>query len=437
MEIQTIQSDSSILNTTLSTGTSMTNFSSDSTVLIREAFRIISQIGEQNTTEKDSRESTLLLYLAIIEEGKQFENMCLSVALASIVKEAVLSLKRNAMFEENVALVFDIVILLLARGREFEETEEKEDKEKEEEISDEDEDEDLQFSFKTLSIELFTNLLAFLKQWSEEIKTDSNVVTKLLEMVHTCLSSQPLIKSLPIIVEFFTSYIETLMAYSSEGYLSDNSTAFFLQLLEFLSSLSEQGIPPIQAIQNNLPNLFGPFFGVHNHSVSCALLEYGYLSACSQHKKALLGEGLEHLVNVWRLFPALDKKLIQERASRVHTITLDICEGIVNEILLSLPITEEASSSLEVSPDDHVTDGNEVTDKSGDNHVHNEGDMQSTTGSHDKEMEDEIVTKETLQEEDDHVTWELSNDERQRDKDGRVLVLLRLLELACTMVGLY
>ena len=429
MEIQTIQSDSSILNTTLSTSTSI---SSDSTVVIRQAFRIISQIGEQNTTEKDSMESTLLLYLAIVEEGKQFENMCLSVALASIVKEAVLSLKRNAMFEENVALVFDIVILLIARGREFEETEEKK---KEEEISDEDEDEDLQFSLKTLSIELFTKLLAFFKQWSEEIKTDPNVVTKLLEMVHTCLSSQPLIKSLPIIVEFFTSYIETLMAYSSEGYLSDNATAFFLQLLEFVSSLSEQGIPPIQAIQNNLPNLFGPFFGVHNHSVSCALLEYGYLSACSQHKKALLGEGLEHLVNVWRLFPALDKKLIQERASRVHTITLDICEGILNEILLSLPITEEASSSLEVSPDDHVTDENEVTDKSADNHVHNEGDMQSTTGSHDKELE--IVTKETLQEEEDDLTWELSDDERQRDKDGRVLVLLRLLELACTMVGLY
>ena len=432
MEIQTIQSDSSILNTTLSTSTSMTNFSSDSTVLIRQAFRIISQIGEQNTTEKDSRESTLLLYLAIIEERKQFENMCLSVALASIVKEAMLSLKQNTMFEENIALVFDIVILLIARGREFEETEEKEEKEKEEEISDE--DEDLQFSLKTLSIELFTKLLAFFKQWSEEIKTDPNVVTKLLEMAHTCLSSQPIIKSLPIVVEFFTSYIETLMAYSSEGYLSDNSTAFFLQLLEFLSSLSEQGIPPIQAIQNNLPNLFGPFFGVHNHSVSCALLEYGYLSACSQHKKALLGEGLEHLVNVWRLFPALDKKLIQERASRVHAITLDICEGILNEILLSLPITEEVSSSLEVSPDDHVTDGNEVTDKSGDNFIHNEGDMQSTTGSHDKELEEEI---ETLQEEDDHVTWELSDDERQRDKDGRVLVLLRLLELACTMVGLY
>ena len=432
MEIQTIQSDSSILNTTLSTSTSMTNFSSDSTVVIREDFRIISQIGEQNTTEKDSRESTLLLYLAIIEEGKLFENMCLSVALASIVKEAVLSLKRNAMFEENVALVFDIVILLIARGKEFEETEEKEEKE---DISDE--DEDLQFCLKTLSIELFTKLLAFFKQWSEEIKTNPNVVTKLLEMVHTCLSSQPLIQSLPIIVEFFTSYIETLMAYSSEGYLSDNATAFFLQLLEFVSSLSEQGIPPIQAIQNNLPNLFGPFFGVHNHSVSCALLKYGYLSACSQHKKALLGEGLEHLVNVWRLFPALDKKLIQERASRVHTITLDICEGILNEILLSLPITEEASSSLEVSPDDNVTDENEATDKSGDNHVHNERDMQSTTGSHDKELEEEIVTKETLQEEDDDLTWELSDDERQRDKDGRVLVLSRLLELACTMVGLY
>ncbi len=68
------------------------------------------------------------------------------------------------------------------------------------------------------------------------------------------------------------------------GYLSNSPSEFFLELMEFVTTLVEHGTPPYQALQTNLPNLFGPVFGVHDHSVSCQLLEYGSLAVCSQHK---------------------------------------------------------------------------------------------------------------------------------------------------------
>ena len=74
----------------------------------------------------------------------------------------------------------------------------------------------------------------------------------------------------------------TICAYV--GYLSDSPCEFFLELLEYLASMVEQGVSPDRAIQTNLPNLFGPVFGTRSHAVSCRVLEYGYLSVCSRHQ---------------------------------------------------------------------------------------------------------------------------------------------------------
>ena len=70
------------------------------------------------------------------------------------------------------------------------------------------------------------------------------------------------------------------------GYLSDSPHEFFVELLEFVMSLVEQGEPPAKVLQTCLPNLFGPAFGIKNHAVSCKLLEYGCLAVYSQHKWA-------------------------------------------------------------------------------------------------------------------------------------------------------
>ena len=69
------------------------------------------------------------------------------------------------------------------------------------------------------------------------------------------------------------------------GYLSNSPDIFLVELLEFVASLVEQGTDPLTALQTNLPNLFGPAFGgMKDHTTSCQLLQYGYLSVCSQHR---------------------------------------------------------------------------------------------------------------------------------------------------------
>ncbi len=57
-----------------------------------------------------------------------------------------------------------------------------------------------------------------------------------------------------------------------------------MELLGYISTLVEQGTPPLTALQTNLPNLFGPAFGIRSHAISSSLLQYGSLAVCSQHK---------------------------------------------------------------------------------------------------------------------------------------------------------
>ena len=240
-----------------------------------------------------------------------------------------------------------------------------------------------------LTTQLYLELTKLFKEWSSRLRTEPNIATRLMSLVYVVLSSHPVTISLSITVDFIRQYVDILMTYCTEGYLSDNPKEFFDQLIEFISSLSEHGITPSEAIQVNLPNLFGPFFGVHSHSVSYRLLEFGYLSVCSQHKKPLLTEGIHHIVNIWRLFPPIDKVVIQERAAIVHYSSLKVCESILNDIISELPIGEPESHDM--SHDDY-------------------------------------------EEEEDIFPIEPTEVERLRDNDLRTLVLVRLLELACAMV---
>lgn len=240
-----------------------------------------------------------------------------------------------------------------------------------------------------LTTQLYSELTKLFKEWSSRLRTEPNIATRLMGLVYVVLSSYPVTISLSITVDFIRQYVDILMTYCTEGYLSDNPKEFFDQLIEFISSLSEHGIKPSEAIQVNLPNLFGSFFGVHSHSVSYRLLEFGYLSVCSQHKKPLLTEGIHHIVNVWRLFPPVDKVIVQERAAIIHYSSLKVCESILNDIISELPI----------------------------------GEPESHDNSHDD-----------YEEEEDIFPIEPTEVERLRDNDLRILVLVRLLELACAMV---
>ena len=243
-----------------------------------------------------------------------------------------------------------------------------------------------------LTTQLYSELTKLFKEWSSRLRTEPTIATRLMDLVYVLLSSHPVTLSLSITVDFIRRYVNVLMTYCTEGYLSDNPKEFFDQLIEFISSLSEHGIKPDEAIQENLANLFGPFFGVRSHSVSCRLLEFGYLSICSQHKKLLLTEGIHHIVNVWRLFPPIDKVIIQETAAIIHHRSLKVCESILNDIISKLPIGEPESHDM--SHDDY-------------------------------------------EEEEDIFPIQPTEMERLRDNDLRTLVLVRLLELACAMVRYY
>lgn len=177
------------------------------------------------------------------------------------------------------------------------------------------------------------SLVQLFQERSQQLQKDPQISHDLLQLIYTILLSQPIEESLPMAQEFITDYVRLLMTYSMEGYLSDSPVKFFLQLVEFVLSLVEQGTPPSLAIQVNLANIFGPFFGVNSHIVSTALLEYGFLSVCSKHKSALLTDGLQHIVNVWKLFPSIDRDATQRKALRNHVESLEICDSIINDIV--------------------------------------------------------------------------------------------------------
>ncbi|CAI8022013.1 hypothetical protein GBAR_LOCUS12959 [Geodia barretti] len=253
---------------------------------------------------------------------------------------------------------------------------------------------------------LYAALTAALTTWSSLQGQDErfpsggcDIASQLLSLSQVILTSGPLPETLTVTTDFFTHTISTLMIYSTEGYLSNSPHKFFCELIEFVSSLVEQGIPPLTVVQTYLPNLFGPVFGTNNHSVSCKLLEYGYLAACSQHQKSLLSEGLTFLVKVYNLFPPLDKARIELAANLRHLQTLEIVNSLLDDIITSvvnIPNDEKAfAQSL------------------------NSGEKDQQTGGYENS---EVFLV------------EVTDDERESENKTRLQILFRLLDLACAMV---
>ena len=349
-------------------------------LLIDLSKKIIGNLFPKDTKVSD----TLAQCAAMLHYAKELR---IPATVAAAVEQVALYLPKNGS-DTCISILLAMVILLSEiMSEEISEDIGKESAAKDIVMEDLDDSESIHVSMQQLTINMFHHLSSILHKHNENLFHDSSTTIKLLEMCFAVLCSQTPRASLPVVVDFLSDYMSTLITYSNEGYLSDNPTEFFQQLLEFVSSLSEQGISPSQAIRTNLPNLFGPFFGVHNHSVSCKLLEYGYLSVCSQHCKRLLEEGLHHLVQIWKLFPSLDKVRAQERADTAHARTVKICEGIVQDVVMS---------ALEPG------------------------------------YVDEYTAEECV---DDELVAMPSAEESQQDQSARIVILLKLLELACAMVG--
>ena len=372
--------------------------SDDSSSIATHGSILVTDLSQKiigNLFPKDTKLSDTLPQCAVMLHYAK--KLCIPNTVAAAMEQVALYLPKNGS-DTCISILLAMVVLLSEIMSE--EISEDISKEVASDIvmEDFDDSESIHISMRQLTINMFHHLSSILHKHNERLFQDSNTTIKLLEMCFTVLCSQTPKESLPTVVDFLSDYMLTLITYSNEGYLSDNPTQFFQQLLEFVTSLTEQGISPSQAIQTSLSILFGPFFGVHNHSVSCKLLEYGYLSVCSQHCKHLLEEGLHHLVQIWKLFPSLDKVRAQERADIAHAKTVKICERIVQDIIMSV---------LEPG---HIND------------------------EMDEHTAEECVI---MNINDEELVAMPSEEESRQDQSARILVLLKLLELACAMVGIY
>ena len=265
----------------------------------------------------DELKSSYLILLASIKDDDWSSELFLNSEVVGHILGLVNCLSfRTKEFDESLVMIFNVTALLAS--------------------SDAD---------QSLISSLFMSLAQLFEERAQQLQDNPLLSLNLLELVYTILLSRPIEESLLMAREFVTDYVRLLMTYSMEGYLSDNPMKFFLQLVEFVISLVEQGTPPSLAIQINLANLFGPFFGVNSHRVSTALLEYGFLSVCSKHKAALLTDGLQHIVNVWKLFPSVDKDFAQRKALRFHNESLEVCVSIIDDVVDSI-FTDDASSDM-------------------------------------------------------------------------------------------
>lgn len=378
--------------------------------------QLFKTIAKEVTESDDLPAEGLLLQLAIIEGKNPMDIDYISADVAAAIMELVSQLKRDKKGIE-VSLCLLLCLVLLLNDWEPPPLEESEETSEGDSEGSEDADSAQVSAPPTIPLPavLFSKLASVLKDWWEKAGPATHISIPLLRMIYVILSIGPRSKSLPRVVTFVDSNLSVLVTYSTDGYLSDNPTAFFQELLEFISSLAEQGIDPIVAIQTNLPNLFGPVFGVRSHAVSCLILEYGYLAICSQHKKALLGEGLHFLVKVWKLFPPLDLARAQSMARLQHLESLCVCREVLEDLITLLPISKAPASSESGS---FQQGGSGVAVEA--DSVKKEGCGMRHVLSSDSALE---------------LSRPVTDEERHRDKAERVGLLVDLLRLACAIVS--
>lgn len=273
---------------------------------------------------------------------------------------------------------------------------------------------------KSLPVQFLTELSTALTCLEEKLGACCDTtVPSLFDTLLVNLSRFPLEQSLPNTIEFLRNCLPLLLGYCTEGYLSDSPIQFLLHLLMFVRTLAEHGISPDKAMQTSLPNLVGPFFGVRDHTVLCQLLQYGSLSVASQHHKALLTQGLQYMVEVWRLFPSAEQTHEQSLAKYRQAEALAVSSEILDNLLSAMPLGDKTGASQEVAICDKV-----------------ETDVVVEFENIHRYKEDAYKLEEDAQE-DTCILPPLTDEEKQHDRRTRIAVLLKLIELASEMVSYY
>ena len=130
-------------------------------------------------------------------------------------------------------------------------------------------------------------------------------------------------------------------------------------------------------------------------------------------RKILLTKGLRFMMEVFHLFPPLDQLAAEAKAFRLRMEALSASQLILEQLLthvIPAPVNEEQEQQ-------HTT----CTDGIGD------GDMESGELDEDSDFP-------SLEPESDWILLVVTDEMREVDKQSRLQVLLKLLQLACVMV---
>lgn len=119
------------------------------------------------------------------------------------------------------------------------------------------------------------------------------------------------------------------------------------------------------------------------------------------HRKILLTKGLRFLIEVFHLFPPIDKVTAEAKAHTLHREALSVSHFILEQLLAQTIPEGEQSSPERIA--DSEAEANELSE------------LQIL------ELESDYIPS-------------VTDDEREADKRSRLQVLLKLLDLACVMV---
>ena len=350
------------------------------------------QPGETDKDKDDGSSEMLQIHLYLCQQSSILD-VAPTEPFATALTDLITAVERSPrVFHTVCSTLVNIINLMVPQGGLEEQSEEID---KEESSSDEDSEEEaksLEKPSSSLLVQLLNQFATSVSLLEDKLGPGyDTVLPALFNTVLVTMSRQQTAASQHDATAFLTQCLPLLVAYCTEGYLSDSPTDFLYQLLQFVCSFAEYGIAPMRTIQTVLPNLLGPFFGVRDHTVLCQLLLYGCHAIGSQHVKALLWErGLLYIAEVWRLFPSAEQERERVLAERRHLEAVEVSSEIIN-ILLSTVVNDSVDKEKKLEEDGVLMD---------------EGDIAP-----------------------------LTDEQKKGDRQSRIEVLLRLVELACEMVS--
>lgn len=142
-------------------------------------------------------------------------------------------------------------------------------------------------------------------------------------------------------------------------------------------------------------------------------------------RKSLLSEGLRFLIDVFHLFPPIDEVKAHSKAASLRTEALDVSSCLLEELLSLLPLEGEG--------DDQTVDESRQG-KEDDSVIASHSQEPGEIIAAQKDIEENVVNPSESSTTETEGQSALTEWEREVDRDVRLKILLKLLQMACMMV---